>query len=411
MRKPELLAPAGDLIKLKSAIDYGADAVYMGGKYLSLRTASDNFSLEEMENGISYAHSFGKKCYIAMNILAHNRDLEGIEEYIQNIYKIGADGVIVSDMGIVDIIRKTCPDLDIHISTQSSVTNSATVNFLKNIGVKRIVLARELSLEEIKDITTAHPDIEVETFVHGAMCMSYSGRCLLSNFMTGRASNKGDCAQPCRWEYSVMESKRPGEYLPVLEDERGTYIFNSKDLCMIEHIDKLIDAGIASLKIEGRVKSEYYVASVVKAYRTAIDDYLAGKPFNPELKNDVEKASHRYYTTGFYFGRPDSNAQVYSTSSYVRTYTLYGIVTGYDDENKELIVSQRNKFIKGEEIEILSPDTPCTVITADYLKDKNGNEIESAPHPSMEVRIPCSFKVKEGSFIRGKNKNYKPEEK
>lgn len=402
MKKPELLAPAGDYIKLKTAIDYGADAVYFGGKKMSLRTASDNFSFEEMKKGVDYVHSHGKKCYTALNILAHNSDLEGIYDYLSELSELNVDGVIVADLGLMDIIRTHAPNLNIHVSTQASVTNSATVNMMKKIGATRVVLARELSLKEISEITAQCPDIEIECFVHGAMCMSYSGRCLLSNFLTDRASNKGDCAQPCRWEYALVESKRPGEYMPITEDERGTYIFNSKDLCMIEHVDKLIDAGISSFKIEGRVKSEYYVAGVVKAYRTAIDDYLSGKEFNPKLLEELQKVSHRYYTTGFYFGKPDSSAQVYTTSSYVRTHTLLGIVMGYDEEAKELIISQRNKFSKGETLEILSSYLPVQNITADYIKDEKGKEIESAPHPQMTVRVPCPFKVREGSFIRGK---------
>lgn len=405
MKKPELLAPAGDLLKLKTAIDYGADAVYFGGKSMSLRTASLNFDYDSMAKGVDYVHSNGKKCYTALNILAHNKDLEGIYDYLDDLEQLKVDGVIVADLGLIDIIRNYKPSLNVHVSTQASVTNYATVNMLKKLGVTRVVLARELSLNEISEITKQCPDMEIECFVHGAMCMSYSGRCLLSNFMADRASNKGDCAQPCRWEYALVEAKRPGEYMPITEDERGTYIFNSKDLCMIEHVDKLIDAGISSFKIEGRVKSEYYVAAVVKAYRTAIDDYLAGKEFNPSLIDDLKKVSHRYYTTGFYFGKPDSDAQVYTTNSYVRTHTLLGIVTGYDEENKELIVSQRNKFVKGEEIEILSKFLPVSLITADYIKDDKGNEIESAPHPQMEVRIPCPFKVEPGSFIRSQKGN------
>ncbi len=400
MKKPELLAPAGDYIKLKTAIDYGADAVYFGGKTMSLRTASNNFDFDEMQKGIDYVHSNGKKCYTALNILAHNSDLEGINEYISQLEKLEVDGVIVADLGLMDIIKSNT-NLEIHVSTQASVTNYATVNMFKKLGAKRVVLARELSLKEISEITQKCDDMEIECFVHGAMCMSYSGRCLLSNFLTDRASNKGDCAQPCRWEYALVEAKRPGEYMPITEDERGTYIFNSKDLCMIEHIDKLINAGITSFKIEGRVKSEYYVAGVVKAYRTAIDDCLSGKEFNPDLLKELEKVSHRYYTTGFYFGKPDSSAQVYTTSSYVRTHTLLGIVTGYDEENGELIISQRNKFSKGDTIEILSSYLPVKSIVAEYIKDEKGNEIESAPHPQMTVRIPCPFKVREGSFIRG----------
>lgn len=405
MKKPELLAPAGDIIKLKTAVDYGADAVYFGGKSFSLRTASDNFSDEDIKRGVEYAHKYGRKCYAAINILAHNDDLAALPDYLKTLEKADIDGVIVADFGVADMILKNFPSLNLHISTQASITNYASVAFLKNLGVKRVVLARELSLAEIKEIIEKVSGIEIECFVHGAMCMSYSGRCLLSNFFTGRASNKGDCAQPCRWEYSVMESQRPGEYFPVTEDSRGTYIFNSKDLCMIEHIGEMINAGIDSFKIEGRVKSEYYVAAVVKAYRKAIDDHLEGTKFDPSLLDELKKVSHRYYTTGFFFGKPDETAQVYTSSSYVRTHILCGIVTGYDDERKELILTQRNKFSKGDELEILSAKNPVFKITADYLKNEKGEEIDSAPHAKMEVRIPCPVKVEPGSFIRKENNN------
>ncbi len=402
MKKPELLAPAGDLIKLKTAIDYGADAVYIGGKAFSLRTASDNFSKEEMLEGVKYAHDRGKKCYVAINIIAHNNDLVHLEAYLEELQECGVDAVIVADMGIFNIIRQKAPSLPVHISTQASNTNYASVSFFKELGAKRVVLARELSFREISEISEKVPGIEIEAFVHGAMCVSYSGRCLLSNYMAGRDSNKGDCAQPCRWKYHLMEEKRPGEYMPVYEDDRGTFIFNSKDLCMIEHIDELLRAGVTSFKIEGRVKSEYYVATVVKAYRDAIDQYFEGKPFDPRHIEELQKISHRRYTSGFYFEKPKDTAQVYSTSSYVRDYELIGTVLSYDEEKKELTVEQRNRFFKGDDIEILMPGEPFYCMTIQEMKNEAGDVIEVAQHAQMIVKIPCVKKIYPGSFIRKK---------
>jgi len=401
IKKPELLAPAGDLIKLKTAIDYGADAVYIGGKAFSLRVASSNFSYEEMKEGIAYAHEREKKVYVAINIIAHNRDFENLNAVLKELEELEVDGVIVADLGIMSAIKKYAPKLDIHVSTQASITNYETVKFYKDvIGATRVVIARELSFAEIKEIKEKNPDLEIECFVHGAMCISYSGRCLLSNYMTGRNSNEGDCAQSCRWKYHLMEEKRPGEYMPVYEDDRGTFIFNSKDICMIEHIDKLIEAGVTSFKIEGRVKSEYYVATVVKSYRDAIDDYFEGKPFNPELLYELKKISHRQYTTGFCFGKPDNTAQVYTTNSYVRNYELIGTVVDYLKDTKEVVIEQRNRFFKGDEIEILMPDEPFLKLKVDRIINEDNEEIEVAPHPQMQVRIPCKREVKKGSFVR-----------
>ncbi len=401
MKKPELLAPAGDLIKLKTAIDYGADAVYIGGKAFSLRVASDNFSYSDMKEGIAYAHNRGKKVYVAINIIAHNKDFENLKSYLKELEELEVDGVIVADLGIMNTIKTYAPKLNLHVSTQASITNFETVKFYKeNLGAKRVVLARELSLAEIKEIRKNNPDLEIECFVHGAMCISYSGRCLLSNYMTGRNSNEGDCAQSCRWKYHLMEEKRPGEYMPVYEDDRGTFIFNSKDICMIEHIDKLIEAGVTSFKIEGRVKSEYYVATVVKAYRDAIDDYFLGKPFNKDLKEELKKISHRKYTEGFYFGKPDSSAQVYTTNSYVRNYELVGTVVDYLSDTKEVVIEQRNRFFKDDELEILMPSSPFLKIKATKIINEDNEEIDVAPHPKMRVRIPCDTKIPIGSFVR-----------
>lgn len=400
--KPELLAPAGDLTKLKTAIDYGADAVYIGGKAFSLRTASDNFSKEEMAEGVRYAHERGKKCYAALNIIAHNDDLKGLERYLEELQDCGIDAVIVADMGIFHIIRQKAPSLPIHVSTQASNTNYASVAFFKELGAKRVVLARELSFREIGEIAEAVPEMEIEAFVHGAMCISYSGRCLLSNYMASRDSNKGDCAQPCRWNYYLTEEKRPGEYMPIYEDERGTFLFNSKDLCMIEYIDELVKAGVTSFKIEGRVKSEYYVATVVKAYRDAIDEYFEGKPFNPQHVEELRKISHRQYTSGFYFDKPKDTAQVYTTSSYVRDYELIGIVLSYEEEKKELTLEQRNRFFLGDEIEILMPGEPFFRMKITDMKNEWNEPIEVAPHAQMKVKIPCDKKIYPDSFIRKK---------
>ncbi len=402
MKKPELLAPAGDLTKLKTAIDYGADAVYIGGKAFSLRTASDNFTKEEMLEGVTYAHEREKKCYVAINIIAHNKDLEHLEAYLNELQECGVDAVIVADMGIFHIIRQKAPSLPVHISTQASNTNYASVAFFKELGAKRIVLARELSFNEISEISAKVPDVEIEAFVHGAMCISYSGRCLLSNYMASRDSNKGDCAQPCRWNYHLVEEKRPGEYMPVYEDDRGTFIFNSKDLCMIEHIDELVRAGVTSFKIEGRVKSEYYVATVVKAYRDAIDEYFEGKPFDVRHNEELRKISHRRYTSGFYFDKPKDTAQVYTTSSYVRDYELIGTVLSYDEDQKELTVEQRNRFFQGDEIEILMPGEPFHCMTIREMKNEAGELINVAQHAQMIVKIPCDKKIYPGSFIRKK---------
>ncbi len=331
MNKPELLAPAGSLSKLKYAIEYGADAVYVGGESFSLREAAENFTLSELKEGIEFAHERGKKVYITANIIPHNRDLKAFETYIREVADMGADAAIISDLGLFDIARRAAPDLDIHISTQANNVNYASANAWYKLGAKRIIVARELSVEEIAEIRkNIPPDLEIECFVHGAMCISYSGRCLLSNYMTGRDSNQGACAHPCRWKYYLMEEKRPGEYMPVFENERGTFIYNSKDLCMIRHLKELCEAGVSSLKIEGRVKTEYYVATVTKAYRDALSDVFENKPFNEENYKELEKVSHREYTTGFFFGRPGGSEQLYTTSSYKRLYDLVGTVIKYD---------------------------------------------------------------------------------
>jgi len=389
MKKVELLAPAGDLEKLKMAVLYGADAVYLAGEEFGLRTASANFTFEEMKEGIDFVHENGKKAYLTMNIIPHNDDIVNAPGFIEKAASAGIDAVIVSDPGMFSVIKKTVPDIDIHISTQANITNIETVKFWHSLGASRVVLARELSLNEIKEIRVNIPEnMELEVFVHGAMCISYSGRCLLSNYMTGRDSNKGDCAQPCRWKYQLMEEKRPGEYFPIQEDERGTFIFNSKDLCMIRHIPELISSGVSSLKIEGRVKSAFYVATVVKAYRDAIDAYYNNQPFDEKWFEEIGTVSNRDFTTGFFFGKPGPNDHNYSTSSYIRNYNFVGIVKGYDSVKQMVIIEQRNRFKVGDKVEVMPPVGPVTQFVVNEMFDEAGNTIAAAPHPQMEVRIP-----------------------
>ena len=406
-KKIELLAPAGDLNKLKTAIDYGADAVYLGGDSFGLRKASKNFSLEEIEKAVSYVHERNKKLHVTLNIIPHNNDIQGIDDYAKSLYEIGVDAVIVSDPGMFSKIRQAAPNLDIHISTQASVTNVDTVKFWANQGAKRVVLARELSLEEIKEIVDNTKDmIEIETFLHGAMCMSYSGRCLLSNYMTGRDANMGDCAQPCRYKYYLMEEKRPGQYFPIEEHEEGTFIMNSKDLCMIEHVDDLIEAGIASLKIEGRVKSEYYLATVIRSYRMAIDNYYEDPEnykYDPYYLNEIKKVSHRDFTSGFFYGKANESSQVYEKNSYIRGYDFIGIVVDYDRETKIATIEQRNRIFKGEEIEIFGPAIKDFKQKIEYMTDDKGNDIETANKAKQIFKIKVDQDVEKGYFLRKKN--------
>lgn len=404
MQKPELLAPAGDLEKLKMAIIYGADAVYLGGEQFGLRKASKNFTIDEIKEGIEFAHSREKKIYITMNIVPHNEDLEGLEDYSKELYELNVDGVIVSDPGVFSVINRTVPNLPIHLSTQASATNYETIMFWYNLGIRRVVLARELSFKEIKEIINKVPkDLEIETFVHGAMCISYSGRCLLSNYMIGRDANMGDCAHACRWKYNLVEEKRPGEYFPIFEDEEGTFIFNSKDLAMIEYIPELINSGIKSFKIEGRVKSSYYVATVIRSYRMAIDEYFKDPKnynFNEKWVNEIKKASHRDFTTGFYFNKPTEEDQVYTSSSYIRKYDYVGLVLDYDEANKIATIEQRNRMFVGDKIEIFGPNKDYFTQTIETMWDEEGKEIEVAPHPQQIIKMKMDKLVESWDIIR-----------
>lgn len=377
MKKIELLAPAGDLARLKVAIEYGADAVYLGGEQFSLRSAAVNFNDDELAEGIRFAHERGKKVYIALNIIPHNRDLESIVSFAEKVQKLEADAVIVSDLGVMELLREHVPNLPIHISTQASVTNYMTVKKFVSDGAERVVLARELSLGEIAEIKEK-TGAELEVFCHGAVCMSYSGRCLLSNYLANRDSNMGQCAQPCRWQYYVMEEKRPGMYMPVVETERGTFVFNAKDMCLIEHIDKLIAAGVDSLKIEGRIKTAYYVATVVKSYRRAIDAYYENSEnwYKGEYLTELKKVSHRKYDTGFFFGRPE---EIYSDGSYIRNYDVIAdIVKSAPDEGR-LYLSLLNKVTEGETLEVMEPDGDFWYLKAENLKTKQRTDQHGEP--------------------------------
>ncbi len=385
MRKTELLIPAGSLDVLKTAVIYGADAVYIGGEAFGLRAKAKNFSNGEIQEGIAFAHERGVKVYITANILAHNQDLAGVEAYFNELKEMNPDALIISDPGVFAIARRVLPQMELHISTQANNTNYGTYRFWHDLGAKRVVSARELSLAEIKEIRANIPeDMEIESFIHGAMCISYSGRCLLSNYFTGRDANQGACTHPCRWKYAVVEETRPGEYMPVYENERGTYIFNSKDLCMIEHIPELMEAGIDSFKIEGRMKTALYVATVARTYRKAIDDYRKDPALyrsNLEwYKEEIGKCTNREFTTGFYFGKPDETTQIYDNNTYVKNYTYLGTVETTDGGGR-CRIEQKNKFSVGEIIEIMKPDGRNVEALVKGIYDTEGNARESAPHP------------------------------
>lgn len=402
-KKVELLAPAGDMERLEAAIKFGADAVFMAGDSFGLRANAKNFDRDAMKKAVDYAHDNGVRVHITMNIVPHDEDMVGLEDYLKYLSEIGVDALIISDPGIFSI-AKELTDIELHVSTQASVTNSATVNFWHKMGAKRVILARELSLEEIIEIRNNTPkDLEIEVFVHGAMCISYSGRCLLSNYMTGRDANRGDCSQACRWKYSIQEENRPGEYYPIEEDGSGTYIMNSKDLCLIDELDKLIEAGIDSFKIEGRMKTAFYVATVIRSYRQVIDAYYEGN-YNDETVekyfNELQKASHRHYTKGFFHKKPDGEDQIYENSSYIRKYDFIGTVLEYNPETKEAIIEQRNRFFPGEEIEIFGNSKDFFEYTIDSIRNAKGEELEVANKPKEKIYMTINLPLEEGDMLR-----------
>ena len=410
MRRPELLIPASSLEVLKIAVIYGADAVYIGGEAFGLRAKAKNFSMEEMREGIRFAHDHEVKVYVTANILAHNDDLEGVREYFKELDSFAKeekpDALIIADPGVFMIAKEVCPDIERHVSTQANNTNYETYRFWYGLGAKRVVSARELSLNEIKELRANIPDdLEIETFIHGAMCISYSGRCLLSNYFTGRDANQGACTHPCRWKYYIVEETRPNEYMPVYENERGTYIFNSKDLCMIEHIPELMESGIDSFKIEGRMKTALYVATVARTYRKAIDDYKESselyKKNLPWYLDQISNCTYRQFTTGFFFGKPSDEAQIYDNNTYLKEYTYLGIV-GEQNEEGLYRIEQRNKFSVGEEIEIMKPDGENLTVTVKRIVDEDGADMESAPHPKQVLYIDLGHPLEKYDILRRK---------
>ena len=405
MRKTELLLPASSLEVLKVAVIYGADAVYIGGEAFGLRANAKNFSLEEMKEGITFAHAHGSKVYVTANILAHNRDLEGVKAYFKELKEIQPDALIISDPAVFVIAKEILPEVEIHISTQANNTNYGTYLFWYQQGAKRVVSARELSIQEIKEIREQIPDeLEIETFIHGAMCISYSGRCLLSSFLTGRDANQGACTHPCRWNYALMEETRPGEYMPVFENERGTYIFNSKDLCMIEHIPELMEAGIDSFKIEGRMKTALYVAVVARTYRLAIEDYKKSPAYYQErlpfYREEIAKCINRQFTTGFFFGKPDKEAQIYDSNTYQKEYTYLGIIG--ECRKGRYRLEQRNKFSVGEQIEVMKPSGENQLVSVKGIWDETGFPIESCPHPKQVIFVDLGCELEEFDILRRK---------
>lgn len=406
MRPVELLIPAGSLEVLKTAVRYGADAVYIGGEAFGLRAKAHNFTIPDMKEGIAFAHEHECKVYLTVNVFAHNRDIEGIREYFRTLREVPVDALIISDPGVFMMAKELLPDTEIHISTQANNTNYETYRFWYHMGAKRVVSARELSLEEIGEIRKHIPeDMEIESFIHGAMCISYSGRCLLSNYFTGRDANQGACTHPCRWKYAVVEEKRPGEYLPVEEDDRGTYIFNSKDLCMIEYIPEMMEAGIDSFKIEGRMKTALYVATVARTYRKAIDDYKT----SPELyrsnmdyyREEISKCTYRQFTTGFYFGKTTEESQIYDSNTYIREYTYLGMVEQTDTQGR-IVLEQRNKFAVGETIEAMLFDGRNQELVVQEIRDDEGNIMESAPHPKQRLHVDLGVQLPIGCILRRK---------
>ena len=407
MKKPELLIPASSLEVLKTAVIFGADAVYIGGEVFSLRAKSKNFSMDDMREGIAFAHAHGTKVYVTANILAHNGDLEGVEAYFHELIEIGPDALIISDPGVFQIAKEICPEIDVHISTQANNTNYRTYRFWHDLGATRVVSARELSIDELRELRANIPEeLEIETFIHGAMCISYSGRCLLSSYFTGRDANQGACTHPCRWKYAIMEETRPGEYLPVYENERGTYIFNSKDLCMIDHIPELVAAGIDSFKIEGRMKTALYVAVVTRTYRQAIDDYMRDPKFYESrmdyYKEEIAKCTYRQFTTGFFFGKPDHDTQIYDSNTYVKAYTYLGLI-GESRGDGYYSLEQRNKFSVGDIIEVMKPDGRDMEVRVKGMTDEDGQPMESCPHPKQKIFVDLGVELSSFDLLRKKD--------
>lgn len=402
-KRPEILSPAGDFERLIAAVEFGADAVYLGSDIFGMRATPKNFGFDELAKATEYAHLRGVKVYLTCNTTPHNDEINKYPDFIKQAYECGIDAAIVSDIGVLALTKKIAPDLEIHISTQAGIVNHITANEFYNMGAKRVVLARELSLVEIADMRSRIPkELDIEVFVHGSMCVSFSGRCLLSNYMINRDANRGECAQPCRWGYHLVEEKRPNEHYPIFEDERGTYILNAKDLCMIEHIDKLVDAGISSFKIEGRAKSFYYVSTITNAYRCALDHYLKSEdtPLPSWIVNETKKVSHRQYSTGFFFGHT-KNSEYYENSGYVRDYDIVGVVDHSDGHF--IHVTQRNKFYVGDEVEILSPLKEPVKFKIEQMLDCEGNPLDSAPHAEMKLKIPSKLQFEKYSIIRRQN--------
>ena len=401
-KKPELLAPAGNMEKCKMALLYGADAIYLGGNKFGLRAFAANFSTAEIKEAVEFAHNLGKKVYVTVNIFAHNEDIAELPEYLLSLEEAGVDALLISDFGVWSIARQVVPDMALHVSTQANTCNWAAVEAWKNLGAERVVLARELSIAEISEIDKKC-DVELEVFVHGAMCISYSGRCYLSSYLTGRDGNRGECAQVCRWNYQLVEENRPDQAFPIEEDERGTYIMNSKDLCLLDLIPGLAEAGVDSLKIEGRMKSVHYVATVVSVYRKAIDDWYSNPgqfSIKSEWKDELEKVSHRPYFYGFAVNRPDENGQIYTTSSYVQTRDFVGIVTGYDKETNTAYIEQRNKMVVGEKLEVLMPDGTILDIVLDDMRDENGNLFDVANRVQQRFSIKSAINLQPYSLLR-----------
>ena len=397
----ELLSPAGDPERLEAAIRFGADAVYLAGQEFGMRTAPSNFDGDQLACAVDTAHKAGVRVYVTCNTLPRNEELPRLPAFLERMEAIGVDALIVADMGVLHLAKQYAPHTEIHISTQAGIVNYAAAQAFYDLGAKRVVLARELSLEEIAGIRAKTPkDLEIEAFVHGAMCMSFSGRCLLSSYLNHRDANRGDCSQPCRWEYTLVEKKRPGEYLDIVEDAKGSYIFNSRDMCMISHIPELVQAGVTSLKIEGRAKSAYYVAAVTHAYRAALDWYFEHpmEPLPEWIPEELDKISHREYSTGFYFG--EEPGQVYENGGYIRQYDVVAVCEGYQDGN--LLVSQRNRFFQGAVLDVLEPGKEPFSITVEEMYDEEGTPIVSAPHATMTVRIPCPKEIQKGAFLRQK---------